>query len=157
LLPWRRRAVALRELRGEDAAALARLHGGSFHRGWGEDEFESLLAAASSIGHGAAFSERGRLQGFVLSRRAASEAEMLSIVVDASARRRGVARALMAGHIDALRMAGIRELFLEVDEDNVAALALYNAFGLVAVGRRDAYYARSSGGRGAALVLRRDL
>jgi ribosomal-protein-alanine N-acetyltransferase len=155
--PWRRRNVVLRNLQGEDAAAMAELHAGAFQRGWGEDEFERLLASATSIGLGAAFSDQGRLGGFVLSRMAGGEAEMLSIVVDASARRHGLGRALLSRHLDQLRQAGVGELFLEVDEENLPARALYRTFGLVAVGRRNAYYTRASGERGTALILRRDL
>lgn len=152
-----RKAVVLRELASEDAPALARLHAGAFHRGWSEDEFERLLASSSSLGEGAAFFDGGRLQGFVLSRLADVEAEILSIVVDPSCRRQGVGRALFASHLDRLRQLRARELFLEVEESNRAALAFYQAFGLVTVGRRSAYYQRPSGGPGAALVLRCDL
>jgi ribosomal-protein-alanine N-acetyltransferase len=155
--PWRRRAVLLRELRAEDAPALARLHGLSFHRGWGEDEFEQLLTASSSLGEAASFTSTGALQGFVLSRVAGVEAEILSIVVVASARRQGVARSLLSHHLDRLRAQGVREVFLEVDEGNQPALAFYETFGLKTVGRRRGYYPRSSGGSGGALVLRCDL
>ncbi len=82
---------------------------------------------------------------------------MLSIVVDSSSRRKGLARALLFHHLDRLRERAVRELFLEVDEGNSAALAFYENFGLERVGRRPAYYARASGERGAALILRRAL
>ncbi|MBV8183406.1 MAG: GNAT family N-acetyltransferase [Hyphomicrobiales bacterium] len=154
---WRQKAIVLRDLKMEDAPRLARLHAKSFHRGWGEDEFEQLIANASTIGEGAAFSERGALQGFILSRIAAGEAEILSIVVDVASRRRGVARALLSHHLDRLRERSIRELFLEVDEANAVALAFYENFGLERVGRRGSYYPRPSGERGAALILGRML
>jgi ribosomal-protein-alanine N-acetyltransferase len=147
----------LRELAGDDAPLLARLHAGAFHRGWSEDEFESLLASSSSLGEGAAFSENGRLHAFVLTRLAGVEAEILSIVVEPSCRRQGIGRALLAGHLDRLRDLGVRELFLEVEEGNAPALGFYHAFRFVTVGRRDAYYQRPQGRPGAALVLRRDL
>jgi [ribosomal protein S18]-alanine N-acetyltransferase len=155
--PWRQKAIVLRDLTAEDAPRLARLHATAFHRGWGEDEFEQLVTSSSSIGEGAAFSERGKLQGFILSRIAAEEAEILSIVVDSSSRRKGVARALLSHHLERLRERSVRELFLEVDEGNSAALAFYENFGLNPVGRRAAYYPRASGERGAALILRRAL
>jgi ribosomal-protein-alanine N-acetyltransferase len=154
---WLKRPIVLRDLTVEDAPILARLHAGAFHRGWGEDEFEGLIAAAASLGQGAAFAERGRLQGFILSRMAGVEAEILSIVVDPSCRRQGVGRSLLADHIERLRMEGVRELFLEVEEGNRGAMLFYQRFGLKEVGRREAYYPRSSGGPGAALILRGDL
>ncbi|MFI5015004.1 MAG: GNAT family N-acetyltransferase [Hyphomicrobiales bacterium] len=155
--PWRRKTIVLRELVAEDAPSLARLHALAFHRGWGEDEFERLITSSSSLGDGAAFSERGRLQGFVLSRMAGREAEILSIVVDPSSRRQGMARALLSSHLDRLRGLSVSELFLEVDEDNGGALAFYETFGLRTVGRRRGYYPRASGGHGGALILRCDL
>ena len=157
MLAWRQRAIVLRDLKAEDAPRLARLHAKAFHRGWGEDEFEQLIASSSCLGEGAAFAERASLQGFILSRIAGAEAEILSIVVDSSSRRKGVARALLSRHLDRLRERVVRELFLEVDEANAAALAFYKNFGLEAVGRRGAYYPRTSGERGAALILRRKL
>ena len=48
-------------------------------------------------------------------------------------------------------------LFLEVDETNVPALALYRRLGFREVGKRPAYYDRAEGGRSGALVMRRDL
>jgi ribosomal-protein-alanine N-acetyltransferase len=154
---WRQKSIVLRDLRSEDAPRLTRLHGEAFHRGWTDDEFEQLIASSATLGQGAAFSEHGRLCGFVLSRVSGIEAEMLSIVVGSSARRQGMGRALLAGHLDRLLRRRVRELYLEVDENNHAALAFYAAFGLVQVGRRSAYYASASGGRAAALILRRDL
>jgi ribosomal-protein-alanine N-acetyltransferase len=64
-----------------------------------------------------------------------------------------VARALLVDFIDAARRRGARRGFLEVAEDNDAALALYTAAGFAAIGRRPAYYRGRSGAR-AALTLR---
>jgi ribosomal-protein-alanine N-acetyltransferase len=152
-----RKTVVTRDLAAEDASILAKLHAGAFHRGWSEDEFERLLANSTSLGDGAAFSEGGLLQGFVLSRLAKVEAEILSIVIDPSARRQGVGRALFAKHLERLRNLGVRELFLEVEETNRAAIAFYQGFGFRNVGRREAYYQRGAGAPGAALVQRCDL
>src|SRR5262249_33678939 len=123
------RMVVTRDLAAEDAPTLAKLHAGAFHRGWSEDEFERLLASATNLGEGAAFSESGKLQGFVLSRLAKVEAEILSIVINPATRRQGVGRALFLKHLDRLRNLGVRELFLEVEETNRAAIAFYDGFG----------------------------
>ena len=34
-----------------DAARLAQLHGASFHRGWGEGEFEAMLSERNTLVH----------------------------------------------------------------------------------------------------------
>jgi ribosomal-protein-alanine N-acetyltransferase len=149
--------VVTRDLVAQDVRLLAKLHAGAFHRGWSEDEFERLIASASTLGEGAAFSESGKLQGFVLSRLAKVEAEILSIVIDPAARRQGVGRALFAKHLERLRLLGVRELFLEVEETNRAAIAFYEGFGFKTVGRREAYYRHGAAAPAAALVQRCDL
>lgn len=137
-----------------DAATFAPLHGMSFARGWSEQEFEHLLSDRSVVAHRAM---RGSsLAGFILSRMAAGEAEILSIAVAPSQRGRGLAQKLLALHLRRLTGLGCRALFLEVDEDNEPARRLYRHAGFGEVARREAYYGKGPGAR-AALVLRRDL
>ena len=51
----------------------------------------------------------------------------------------------------------LEDIFLEVDEGNVAARGLYGKLGFSKVGERRAYYAAADGTRSTALVMRRDL
>lgn len=157
MLPWRRKSIVLRDLTPDDAPALAALHAQAFYRGWAVDEFEQLISSTTSVGQGARFSEHGALCGFVLSRLAGGEAEVLSIAVHQARRRMGIARVLLDHHLARLRQMRARELFLEVDEQNFAALAFYRNFHFSVVGRRNAYYSDASGGHSAALTLRCDL
>ena len=68
------------------------------------------------------------------------EAHVMNIAVDPSARRRGIGRTLFAGLLDEVTWHGARHLTLEVRTSNVAARALYAAFGLAPVGVRRRYY-----------------
>jgi [ribosomal protein S18]-alanine N-acetyltransferase len=146
---------ALSEATPRDAAAIAALHGKSFHRGWSDSEIESLLVDRSVIAHRAT---AGRsLVGFILSRLAADEAEILSVAVAPARRGRGLSRRLLDLHLRRLAGIGMRRVFLEVDEDNVPARRLYSRAGFRDVGRREAYYQDRLGRNAAALVLRRDL
>ncbi len=69
----------------------------------------------------------------------------------------GIGRDLMREHIPRAALSGARAVFLEVDPDNAAAVALYRRFGFRDVGRREGYYRRPDGPPTAALVMRRDL
>ncbi len=138
-----------------DAAAIAKLHAASFHRGWSEDELESLLVERNVLTHRATVN--GRLVGFIMSRIAASEAEILSVAVAASYRGKGLARRMLNLHMGRLSGVGTRVIFLEVDESNAAACQLYRRAGFSEAGRREGYYAAADGKRATALVLRRDL
>jgi len=139
-----------------DAPSLAKLHAASFAHGWSENEFERLLIDRNVLAHRLASGRAGRNLGFILSRLAADEAEILSVAVTASQRGRGLAGRLLDHHLRALAGRGARAVFLEVDEDNVAARKLYARRHFREVGRREAYYRRPGGGS-RALVLRRDL
>jgi len=144
-------APTISEARPSDAAAIAALHKASFQRGWGEDEVYRLLVEANVIAHRAM---SGRtMVGFILSRLAAGEAEILSIAIAPARRGRGYARPLLDLHLRRLAGLGVRSVFLEVDEHNAAARALYRRAGFYDVGRRQSYYRTGA----SALVLRRDL
>jgi len=138
-----------------DAAAIADLHAACFHRGWSEEEVLNLLSDATVLAH-CVYCGR-KPAGFVLSREAADEAEILSIAVDERQRGRGLGRGLLDLHLRRLAGHRVRSVFLEVDEGNVAALRLYRTAGFRQVGRRPNYYPTSDGKPATALVLRRDL
>jgi ribosomal-protein-alanine N-acetyltransferase len=142
---------SLSDARPGDAAAIAGLHKASFQRGWGEDEVYRLLIENSVVAHRAMIGRT--MAGFILSRMAASEAEILSIAIAPARRGRGLARPLLDLHLRRLAGLGARAVFLEVDEHNAPARALYRRAGFHDVGRRQSYYQSGA----SALVLRRDL
>lgn len=158
IFPWSRPSPsALRPLRSQAAADCARIHAAGFAYPWSATELESLIAGPAAIGTAALDPVSAKLRGFVLSRLAADEAEILTIAVDPALRKAGVGRDLLRAHLPQLAAAGAARLFLEVDEHNAAALALYARFGFVKVGERKGYYKRPNGKPAAALVMRRDL
>ncbi|MGA7788187.1 MAG: GNAT family N-acetyltransferase [Xanthobacteraceae bacterium] len=142
---------AVSEARSADAAAIAPVHAASFQRGWSEYEIHRLLLESNVIAH--RVMSGGKLIGFILSRQAAGDAEILSVAIAPAWRRRALARPLLDLHLRRLAGLGIRAVFLEVGKDNAPARALYKRAGFREVGQRQGYY---SGGM-AALVLRRDL
>jgi [ribosomal protein S18]-alanine N-acetyltransferase len=137
--------------RPRDAAAIAQLHGASFGRGWEEDEVHRLLLDSALVAHRAMV--RRTMVGFIMSRMAADEAEILSVAIAPARRGRGYSRPLLDFHLRSLAGLGARTVFLEVDEHNAPACRLYGGAAFHEVGRRQGYYQ----GGAAALVLRRDL
>jgi ribosomal-protein-alanine N-acetyltransferase len=156
LLAWFSRAEpALGRASPRDAAACAAIHAAAFNRGWSEQEFEQLLTDRSVIADRVT---RGRkVLGFILSRRAADEAEILSVAIARSARGRGLARRLLDLHLRRLAGLGVRAVFLEVEDDNTPARKLYARAGFQQAGHRPSYYIQGRAQPAAALVLRRDL
>jgi len=129
------------------AAVIAALHGvcsGDVGgASWDEKAVAALLAMPGAFAHVA--DRRGAPVGFVLARVAADEAEIVSIGVAPTARRQGVAAALVDTAIETARRDGAVRMFLEVADDNVAALAFYRGRDFNACGRRAGYYKRADG------------
>ncbi|TMJ52484.1 MAG: ribosomal-protein-alanine N-acetyltransferase [Alphaproteobacteria bacterium] len=138
-----------------DAPRLAELHGASFHRGWGESEFENMMRERNTLVHRLRLGRK--IIGFAVSRMAADEAEILSIAIDAAHRGRGLSRELLLTHLGHLAGRGARAIFLEVEEQNEPARRLYEWAGFGVVGRRERYYQQANGEQLNALLMRRDL
>jgi ribosomal-protein-alanine N-acetyltransferase len=152
---WGGGAVAIEPATLRDAPRLAQLHGASFHRGWGDGEFEQMLAERNTLVHRL---RQGRTTiGFAVSRMAADEAEILSIAIDPKHRGRGLSRNLLLTHLGHLAGHGVRTVFLEVEENNQPAQQLYNRAGFTVTGRRERYYKQPGGEQLNALLMRRDL
>jgi ribosomal-protein-alanine N-acetyltransferase len=139
-----------------DAPAMAALHIAAFDAPWGEAAITQLLTSPGGFGI-VARDEAQPPAGFILARAIAGEAEILTLAVDPAARRGGIGRALLAAAIGLAQADGAVSMFLEVAEDNAAALGLYARAGFVEAGRRRGYYSRPGGAAVDARVLRLDL
>ncbi|MDQ6869606.1 MAG: GNAT family N-acetyltransferase [Pseudomonadota bacterium] len=150
-------APCIRPIAVEWSAECAAIHATCFAYAWQEADFEQLFTAAGTFADGAIEAKEEHLAGFVLSRVAAGEAEILTLAVAPEWRRRGIARSLLAPHLSGLAAIQVTRLFLEVGAENTAARALYANFGFAEVGERKAYYRTAGAEMAGALVLRRDL
>ena len=141
-----------------DCAEAAALHETGFSRAWTDGEIGALLAQEPVFGFMARRpGKRARPGGFVLARLVEGEAEILTIAVRPKHRQSGIGWRLMGAVLRHLRSEGAQSLFLEVDEGNDAALALYRKIGFSKVAERAAYYSDGGGAKSAALVMRLDL
>lgn len=115
-------------------------------RPWSAAEFARLLNSAHI------FLVEGP-RGFALGRAVASEAELLTIAVAPKAQRQGLGRRLLADFQSQAATRDATRAFLEVAEDNLPALALYQAAGWITDGRRPNYYPRQDGSSQDAILM----
>lgn len=139
------------------ATSVARLHGASFAHGWDQPEVARMLSERNVLSDGVFAGSSRTPGGFVMSRLAADEAEILTICIDAPMRGQGLGRMLLDRHVQGLQRRGVAQLFLEVEQYNEPALALYRKSGFAKVGERPGYYAKPDGSRALALILRREI
>lgn len=148
------------EAKLDDVDDLSEIHAASFHRGWSPAELEALIVqsgvATFVARRGSPFGTR-RPVGFVMVRAGGDEAEVLTVAVSPRQRGKGLGRRLMDAAIRRLYHDRVASLFLEVDEGNGPARALYARLGFQTVGHRSNYYATPGGPASTALVMRADL
>jgi len=97
---------------------------------------EASPPAAGQVGRGSAAS----IVGFLVARHLAPEWELENVVVDTTARRRGLGTELLEALLAAARQTGSQSVFLEVRESNLSARKLYEKMHFEQSGRRKAYY-----------------
>jgi ribosomal-protein-alanine N-acetyltransferase len=124
-----------------DAAIMATIHASCFDRPWDAAAMTRFIASPGVLCLiGSASKMTAAPTGLLIARRADDEAEILTLAVSPVCRRTGLGRALLTRAMNDLRASGAQQLFLEVDEGNDAALALYRTLGATPVGRRPRYY-----------------
>ncbi len=134
------------------APVIALLHTACFSQAWDREAISRLLEMP---GCGALLAQVGGREpepaGFIIYRRGADKAEIITLGVAPGYRRQGIATHLLGRAAGLLRQQDVRAVFLEVAAENQGAGAFYRRQGFRAVGRRKGYYA---GNEGDALVLR---
>src|SRR5262245_26806330 len=140
----------------DDAPQLARLHRDCFDEPWDAAAFTALLQRPGCFAMMAGESET-ELQALILVQRASGEAEVQSLGTLPSARRKGLADALVHAAMRECQKGHVAEIFLEVSADNAPALAFYTREGFRLVGLRKGYYRRVGAAAVDAVILRKPL
>ena len=122
---------------------ISSLHGACFKEIWNEKSISEILKMVGAIGF-IISTEEERPEGFILLRVTADEAEIISIGVIPAARKKGLASRLLKKSIESAILNKTTKMFIEVAENNKAAISLYKTFGFRSIGKRPGYYKRST-------------
>lgn len=111
------------------------------HDAWSEGMMRGELADQPRTRHYvAAVTEEDEIVGYAGLAAAADQADVQTIAVLASHRGTGVGGALLRELLAEARRRGVREVFLEVREDNPVARGVYTHYGFEEIGTRRRYY-----------------
>lgn len=118
--------------------ALAQTHTAAFDgAGWTTADFERYLDDPKIY-------IAGDATCFAVFRVIGPEAEVLTLATHPNVQGRGRATAMFNTAIAALQDRGVADIFLDVADTNLAALALYTRLGFDAFSERAQYYANGS-------------
>ncbi len=109
----------------------------TYGEGWNNHQCRSMLSMPSAkllIAN-----RKDNVCGFVISRQAADEEELLMIAVDPECQGHGIGYLLLEHMLQAARTQQVASVFLEMRADNPAK-KLYAKFGFHQIGLRKAYY-----------------
>lgn len=143
-----------------DVDDIANIHIMCFDEAWTARILTRILAMPGVFALGvrpAAEACGQALAGFAIGRVAADECELLSLAVAPDSRGKGLGAMMLDAALMRAGSVNVRKFFLEVAENNIAALTLYEARGLAPVGRRPKYYENQDGSYTDALTMRVDL
>ena len=124
---------------------MVEIHAASFSQNWSVQDFETHLAMPSDDVIG--IEKQGKLLGFIIIRTVEDQAEILTIVVTADSKKKGLGAQLLQNAEERLLKRGVEIVFLEVAVDNIAALGLYKKHGYQQCGKRPGYYRREIDGK----------
>ena len=123
-----------------DCVNAAQLHQQSFFKGWERAVFHEFLRTPLTFG--LKIEDDGALVAYLMWREILDEAEILTLVVAPSSRQKGHGSTLLTTLFKILKDKGITQLFIEVAEDNEAAISFYTNHGFIFMGKRPHYYLR---------------
>lgn len=135
----------IRPMTEADIPAVASLESRLFSDPWSETEIRRSFANDSLYRYYVAGGAEGIL-GYACMSLILDEMNVDNLAVDASCRRRGLARALMLRMLRDAREAGMTAATLEVRDSNAPAIALYESFGFRQIGFRKDYYVKPAEG-----------
>ena len=130
--------ITFRKFTSDDAESVAALEAKCFAMPWSREDFwrETRNELAEYI--------VGELDGKIVAYAGAwvsfNQAEVMHVAVEPKFRGQGLGTLIFGELIKAVKIRGAASITLEVRPSNIAAIKLYESFGLKSVGRRKGYY-----------------
>jgi len=121
-----------------DIKCIMALEQGSIVHPWEGEAIKSLIADKNKKCYVAEL--KGEIVGYIGAETVLDECNIGNIVTREDCRGRGFATAILGILLDVLKRDGISKVFLEVEHDNVPAIALYEKHGFIRYGLRRDYY-----------------
>ena len=138
---------------------LSQMHDISFdglpEQSWSKDDFRKMLEITGTNAYVVDLHEQPI--GFILVREAVDEAEIITFCILPKWCNNGYATLLLEWLIRKLQQRCFNRLFLEVRENNEAAIRVYKKCSFKIVGRRTGYYKNHNKGNIDALVMQVDI
>ena len=151
--------LEIKEFGEEGVELLSSMHKIGFknqpEQSWAENEFREVFSINGTKSY--VVSRGGEPIGFVLLRIIAEEVEIITFCMLPKWCNNGYSTYLLEQIIKKLQLQSIKRLFLEVRENNDAAIRLYNKCSFKVIGRRTGYYNNHLGSKIDALVMQRQL
>lgn len=85
------------------------------------------------------------LDGYLIARKTLDEYEVLTLATDINKRRRGIGTLLLTKLINLAKKDKVFRIILEVSENNIAAVSMYEKLGFKKISKRKNYYNNSEG------------
>jgi ribosomal-protein-alanine N-acetyltransferase len=142
--------MIIREMTPQDAGAVAAIEKENFSQPWSEQGFieslsnpDTLFLVAqtdSSREENRSMPPQPAIAGYIGMYLAMDEGEITNVAVAASARNRGIGKALIRELTEKAARRGISRIVLEVRVGNRPAIALYERMGFRRIGTRKGFY-----------------
>ena len=134
-------SIQIFQISGQSRAReLYSLNNQTYFCSWGLEDYRDLLSNDHVLIHVAKCTKKNRIIGYIIVKFILDEAEIILIEVDKNYWGQGVGLALCKKSFFELRAQGVIKLFLEVNQDNISALKLYEKIGFELVSKRKGYY-----------------
>ena len=105
-------------------------------RKWSKDFLSSLFLEKNVF----FISSNDPAEGYLIARKILDEYEVLSLATDINKRRRGIGTMLLKKLINMAKKEKIQRILLEVSQNNIAAICMYEKAGFKKISKRKNYY-----------------